>query len=79
MRDADEQPTTHRTIPTTENSSSLNISNAEAEAPCSKQSHVTTGFLTCSDVILTYDILRKSYAFSIGVGMSLSLRLFVQD
>jgi len=79
MRDADEQPTTHRTIPTTENSSSLNISNAEAEAPCSKQSHVTAGFLTGSDVILTYDILRKSYAFSIGVGMSLSLRLFVQD
>ena len=61
MRDADEQPTTYRTIPTTENSSALNISYAEAEAPCREQSHVTTGFLTGSDVILTYEIFRKSF------------------
>lgn len=78
MRDTDEQPKTHRTVPTAETSPALNISNAEAETPCSEQSHVTTSFLTGSDVISTYDIFRKSYAFSIGVGMSLSLRLSVQ-
>ena len=78
MRDIDEQSTIHRTVPTAENSPALNISNAEAETPCSEQSHVTTSFLTGSGVILTYDIFRKSYAFSIGVGMSLSLKFFVQ-